>query len=188
MPAVLQAGRRLRSAARWPGRTRLTRAPLVLDSVVAARELPYRLRRGGRRRAGPAALLLLPRVSAAQEPGAWPPLPSSCAAGTPACPASNTLLVWRKLIWGIWAWGSSVRVPHRRCLAPRRAGRWAGGLTMLTLFTLSSIYTSYLLAALHEHEGRRLNTYRELGEAILGGQGVGGWVGWAGLGWAGLQG
>lgn len=45
---------------------------------------------------------------------------------------------------------------------------------MLTLFTVISIYTSYLLAALHEKGGRRRNTYRELGEAVFGGWWVGG--------------
>ena len=47
---------------------------------------------------------------------------------------------------------------------------WAGGLAMLTLFCTASIYTSYLLSALHERPGSgvRLNTYRQMGEAILG--------------------
>lgn len=45
---------------------------------------------------------------------------------------------------------------------------WAGGIFTLTLFTVSSIYTSYILAALHDNGNRRLNTYREIGEAVLG--------------------
>ncbi|KDD72007.1 transmembrane amino acid transporter protein, partial [Helicosporidium sp. ATCC 50920] len=47
---------------------------------------------------------------------------------------------------------------------------WVGGLTCLTLLTSFSIYTSWLLSALHERAvpGRRLNTYHDLGEATLG--------------------
>lgn len=48
---------------------------------------------------------------------------------------------------------------------------WAAGLLLLTLLCGFSIYTSYLLAALHEAPGgERLNTYREMGAAILGAQ------------------
>ena len=46
---------------------------------------------------------------------------------------------------------------------------WAGGLTALTLLTAASIYTSYLLAALHEcATPHRLNDYQAMGRAILG--------------------
>ncbi|KAL6771725.1 hypothetical protein ACKKBG_A27570 [Auxenochlorella protothecoides x Auxenochlorella symbiontica] len=46
---------------------------------------------------------------------------------------------------------------------------WAGGLSVLTALTLASMYTSYLLAALHEgHDGRRLNDYQAMGRAVLG--------------------
>lgn len=46
---------------------------------------------------------------------------------------------------------------------------WPAGLLLLTMLCGFSIYTSYLLAALHEApNGERLNTYREMGEAILG--------------------
>jgi hypothetical protein len=42
---------------------------------------------------------------------------------------------------------------------------------LLTLLCGFSIYTSWLLASLHEApNGERLNTYREMGEAILGGR------------------
>jgi hypothetical protein len=43
------------------------------------------------------------------------------------------------------------------------------GLSLLTLLCGFSIYTSYLLAALHETpNGDRLNTYRAMGAEILG--------------------
>lgn len=45
---------------------------------------------------------------------------------------------------------------------------WGAGLTTLTLLCAASIYTSYLLAELHEYEDRRLNSYREIGEAVWG--------------------
>ncbi|KAL4442421.1 hypothetical protein ABPG77_005005 [Micractinium sp. CCAP 211/92] len=46
---------------------------------------------------------------------------------------------------------------------------WPAGLLLLTLLCGFSIYTSYLLAAMHETpSGERLNTYREMGEALLG--------------------
>ena len=46
---------------------------------------------------------------------------------------------------------------------------WGWGLTMLTVFCGASMYTSYLLAALHEgRAGQRRNTYRELGQEVLG--------------------
>ncbi len=45
---------------------------------------------------------------------------------------------------------------------------WVAGLTTLTLLCTASMYTSYLLAALHELHGRRLNTYREVAEAVWG--------------------
>ncbi len=42
-------------------------------------------------------------------------------------------------------------------------------MLLLTLLCAASIYTSYLLAALHElPNGTRLNTYKEMGEALLG--------------------
>ena len=45
----------------------------------------------------------------------------------------------------------------------------ANHLTLPLMSPLCSIYTSYLLAAMHEQpDGTRLNTYREIGEAILG--------------------
>ncbi|KAI3427219.1 hypothetical protein D9Q98_007154 [Chlorella vulgaris] len=46
---------------------------------------------------------------------------------------------------------------------------WVAGLSLLTLLCGFSIYTSYLLAALHETpNGDRLNTYRAMGAEILG--------------------
>ena len=52
---------------------------------------------------------------------------------------------------------------------PRLSRRRAVGLLLLSLLCCASIYTSYLLAALHETpSGQRLNTYREMGEVLLG--------------------
>jgi len=45
---------------------------------------------------------------------------------------------------------------------------WVGGLLTLSTLCLFSIYTSYLLSQLHEVYGVRLNTYREIGEAVWG--------------------
>lgn len=47
---------------------------------------------------------------------------------------------------------------------------WVAGTITLTLLTAASIYTSYLLAALHERgaPGRRLNDYQAMGRAVLG--------------------
>ncbi|PRW51175.1 Lysine histidine transporter 1 [Chlorella sorokiniana] len=46
---------------------------------------------------------------------------------------------------------------------------WPAGLLLLSLLCAASLYTSYLLAALHElPNGTRLNTYKEMGEALLG--------------------
>lgn len=68
--------------------------------------------------------------------------------------------------------------------------RRPAGLLVLTLLCGASIYTSYLLAALHETPyGERLNTYRQMGEVLLGEgpcmQRVGR-LGWLRLLWAGL--
>ena len=64
--------------------------------------------------------------------------------------------------------GPRVTSPPRPARPPRLACRPAG-LLLLTVLCGFSIYTSYLLAALHEApNGERLNTYREMGEAILG--------------------
>lgn len=42
-------------------------------------------------------------------------------------------------------------------------------MLLLSLLCAASIYTSYLLAELHElPNGARLNTYKEMGEALLG--------------------
>lgn len=52
---------------------------------------------------------------------------------------------------------------------PAPPARRPAGLLLLSLLCAASIYTSYLLAALHETPtGERLNTYREMGEALLG--------------------
>ena len=46
---------------------------------------------------------------------------------------------------------------------------WAGGPLLLVASCLTSLYTSYLLAALHQTEGgTRYNTYPELGRGCLG--------------------
>lgn len=46
---------------------------------------------------------------------------------------------------------------------------WAGGLILLALSMAISLYTSYLLAALHQDEsGSRRDTYIDLAKAILG--------------------
>ena len=46
---------------------------------------------------------------------------------------------------------------------------WTGGLLFLGLCFMTSLYTSYLLAALHEGpDGTRRNRYKDLGQAILG--------------------
>ena len=45
---------------------------------------------------------------------------------------------------------------------------WAGGLVSLTLLCGISLYTSYLLAELHEDGNIRLNTYREIGQHVWG--------------------
>lgn len=46
---------------------------------------------------------------------------------------------------------------------------WAGGLVFLSLAFVASLYTSWLLAALHEEpDGRRHNRYVDLGVAVLG--------------------
>ncbi len=55
---------------------------------------------------------------------------------------------------------------------------WAGGLSLLSIFTVTSLYTSYLLASLHERGDKRYNTYRERGEGIFGALGWGTWVAW----------
>lgn len=44
----------------------------------------------------------------------------------------------------------------------------AGGLIALTVACIVSLYCSYLLASLHQINGKRYNSYRELGEGILG--------------------
>lgn len=79
-------------------------------------------------------------------PGVHAPMPSPA---TPGCPPAHA----------------------RACPpAPRAArGRRAAGLLLLSALCCASVYTSYLLAALHETpSGRRLNTYREMGEVLLG--------------------
>lgn len=54
--------------------------------------------------------------------------------------------------------------PPRHPPSPRPAG-----VLLLSLLCAASIYTSYLLAVLHElPNGTRLNTYKEMGEALLG--------------------
>ena len=46
---------------------------------------------------------------------------------------------------------------------------WTGGFVFLGLCFMTSLYTSYLLAALHEGpDGTRRNRYKDLGQAILG--------------------
>ena len=46
---------------------------------------------------------------------------------------------------------------------------WTGGLLFLGLCFMTSLYTSYLLAALHEGpDGTRRNRYKDLGQAVLG--------------------
>ena len=46
---------------------------------------------------------------------------------------------------------------------------WAGGPLLLTLSCATSLYTSYLLACLHQDaHGTRHNSYLELGRAVLG--------------------
>ena len=45
---------------------------------------------------------------------------------------------------------------------------WAGGLLLLLLAGGVSLYTSALMAALHDLNGVRHNRYRDLGEAIIG--------------------
>lgn len=60
-------------------------------------------------------------------------------------------------------------LPLIRHLHPSTHGRRAAGLLLLSALCCASVYTSYLLAALHETpSGRRLNTYREMGEVLLG--------------------
>jgi amino acid permease len=43
-----------------------------------------------------------------------------------------------------------------------------GGVLALLLACVVSLWCSYLLAALHQIDGRRYNSYRSLGEAVLG--------------------
>ena len=46
---------------------------------------------------------------------------------------------------------------------------WTAGLLFLGLCFMTSLYTSYLLAALHEGpDGTRRNRYKDLGQAVLG--------------------
>ncbi|KAK9831112.1 hypothetical protein WJX74_003668 [Apatococcus lobatus] len=46
---------------------------------------------------------------------------------------------------------------------------WIGGLLALTIATVASLYTSCLLASMHEDkDGHRHNRYEELGKAVLG--------------------
>ena len=46
---------------------------------------------------------------------------------------------------------------------------WTGGIIALVLSASVSLYTSYLLAALHQNEqGVRHNRYLDLGRAVLG--------------------
>ncbi|BDA43177.1 Lysine histidine transporter-like 1 [Coccomyxa sp. Obi] len=53
---------------------------------------------------------------------------------------------------------------------------WTGGIISLAVTTATSLYTGYLLAALHEDkDGRRHNRYRDLGRAIFGEK----WGNWA---------
>lgn len=70
--------------------------------------------------------------------------------------------------------GAAGPVPLRtRCPGRPRA---ATTKPLPTTNLFRSIYTSYLLAAMHEQpNGERLNTYREIGEAVLGEQSKGGW-------------
>ena len=47
--------------------------------------------------------------------------------------------------------------------------RWVGGLLFLATCFVTSLYTSSLLAALHEApDGTRRNRYKDLGKAIFG--------------------
>lgn len=45
---------------------------------------------------------------------------------------------------------------------------WAAGLVTLITLTAISFYTSWLLAQLHEYNGARFDTYREIGESVWG--------------------
>lgn len=45
---------------------------------------------------------------------------------------------------------------------------WAAGMVTLSLLTGISFYTSWLLSQLHEDDGVRFNTYREIGESVWG--------------------
>lgn len=46
---------------------------------------------------------------------------------------------------------------------------WVGGIVALTVTLAASLYTAYMLAALHEEpDGTRHNRYVDLGVAVLG--------------------
>ena len=46
--------------------------------------------------------------------------------------------------------------------------RWAGGMVVLVLSWVISLYTLHQLVALHEFNGKRFNRYHELGQYAFG--------------------
>ena len=135
--------------------------PAAPHSQLAPRRLPHGHSGGRCWSAGLATLVLLP----------W--LVRHGAVGT--LQQGQRAAVPRRS--GGWAAGEHAGCPlacpyaHGSFPAPHCPPHRPAGLLLLTLLCGFSIYTSYLLAALHEApNGERLNTYREMGEALLGAQ------------------